>query len=119
MRTELLEKLRRLGITQVNASYSGYGDSGNVDYLDLRPAKDLSEFIDYIPHPWKANETMARSVEDQIKEFLWSVAYDQNPGFENNDGGQGDIGWNITNDKITLDHSYNYTETVSEPTVEL
>ena len=118
-RQKLLEHLRSKNVTQVDASYSGYGDSGNVDYLQLTPPVDTSEFLEQVPHPWVAGQMMTRTLHTALSDFFWSLAYDNNPGFENNDGGQGEIVWDITADKITLDHSYNITETISEPTVEL
>lgn len=119
MRPNLLKVLREKNVTKVDCSYSGYGDSGNVDYLQLTPPVDTSEILGTIPHPWKEGEFMPRTLDNALRDFLWSLAYDNNPGFENNDGGQGEIVWDITADKITLDHSYNITETISEPTVEL
>lgn len=118
-RPMLLNLLRVMNVTQVEANYSGYGDSGNVDYLATTPPIDMNFTIHTLPHPWKEGETMNQTLDFALRELFWRLAYDNNPGFENNDGGQGEVVWDVVNDKITLDHSYNVVETISEPTVEL
>lgn len=119
MRAELLSKLRELGAVTVQANYSGYGDSGNVDHLDVTPPIDLNTMMSDIPHPWHPGQTMTRTLDYALREFIWTLAYNNNPGFENNDGGQGEVTWDVQTDKISLDHSYFVTETIDEPTVEL
>lgn len=120
MRTELLTKLRELKIEKVDCSYYGYGDSGNVDTVTTTPAINLESVqMPPMPHPWRADQMMERTLGAALNDFFWTLAYNAYPGFENNDGGQGEVVWDITTDKIMLDHSYNYTETISEPTVEL
>lgn len=118
-RPNLLKLLREKNVTQVDANYSGYGDSGQVDYLATTPPVDLTRIIETMPHPWVTGETLRLSLDTALREMIWTLAYDNNPGFENNDGGQGEFVWDVVNDKITLDHSYNVVETISEPTVEL
>jgi hypothetical protein len=119
MRTELLSKLRELGVVTVNASYSGYGDSGQVEHLETIPPVPLNMMLSEVPHPWKPEETMTRNLDYALRELVWTLAYNNSPGFENNEGGQGEVVWDITTDKILLDHSYNVSESISEPTVEL
>ncbi|MEM8572712.1 MAG: DUF6878 family protein [Pseudomonadota bacterium] len=93
-RAELIAALRALGVTEVIADYEGYGDSGNVEDLTLQP-NDVT-----------LNEDLSRKLED----FAWSVAYNQHPGFENNEGGYGTLTWDITADSITLDHADRFVE---------
>ncbi|GFE67224.1 DUF6878 family protein [Litoreibacter roseus] len=93
-RAELIAALRALGVTEVIAEYEGYGDSGNVEDITLQPNEVT------------LNEALSRQLED----FAWSVAYNQHPGFENNEGGYGTLTWDISADSITLDHADRYVE---------
>ena len=93
-RVELLAQLRALGISEVTAEYEGYGDSGNVEDVNVQPAEV------------KLPEALVTAVGD----FAWSLAYHYHPGFENNEGGYGTLTWDIARDSITLDHSDRYVE---------
>ncbi len=93
-RAELPTLLRAAGVTEVIAEYEGYGDSSNVEDMALQP-NDLS-----------LEEDFRRKLED----FAWSLAYNQHPGFENNEGGYGTLTWDIAADSITLDHADRYVE---------
>ncbi len=88
-RDELLGKLRAAGFTQIEATYDGYGDSGDVNEI---------------------TDGMERDLERDVSSFVWDFAYSRHPGFENNQGGQGVLTWDIAADKITLDHGDNYVE---------
>lgn len=38
------------------------------------------------------------------------MAYALHPGFENNEGAQGEFEWDVTEDKINIEHREFYTE---------
>ena len=94
-RARLLAALRALGVASLEADYDGYGDSGNV------------EAIRTVPEVAKADEM------EGLADFLWSVAYAEHPGFENNKGGGGTVTWDVAADRIDLDHYDNFVERVS------
>lgn len=93
-RSRLLAELSRLGVRSLEATYDGYGDSGNVEDITAEPA---------VP---KVDETPG------LADFLWSVAYGEHPGFENNEGGDGTVTWDLVTDRIDLDHHDNVVERV-------
>ncbi len=119
LRKQLAAKLKELGATHVSVTYSGYGDSGQIDYVSTTPNVDRSGDFDVTTHPWYPNQTVQRTIDDALTDFLWSLIDKHYGGYENNDGGQGEIEWNVVEDLITLDHSWNITTTESEPTLEL
>ena len=88
-RNELLERLRTAKIGKVEAQYDGYGDSGGVNQI---------------------TGGMEDRLEEAVSSFVWDFAYGRHPGFENGEGGQGTLNWDITTDRITLDHGDNYIE---------
>lgn len=118
MREKLLAKLRELGVTQVDIEYSGYGDSGQVEDVVTTPAVDLVQNFDEHPHPWNG-QVMTRSLKQALEDWAWELAYSNFPGFENNEGGQGTINWDIAADKVTLDHGWNIMEVDHAPTMVL
>ena len=94
-RSELLPQLRALGITEVTAEYEGYGDSGNVEDVVVSP--------DTI--------TLTEDLRRRVEDFGWDFAYALSPGFENNEGGYGELTWALEADKIDVSHSNRYIET--------
>ena len=100
-RARLLAELRALGATELEAEYDGYGDSGNVEAITTVP--DLPK-VDAVPG---------------LADFLWSVAYGEHPGFENDEGGGGTVTWDLVADRIDLDHYENVVERVSSQSEDL
>lgn len=94
VRSALLSQLRALGITEVTAEYEGYGDSGNVEDIMLQPTEIA------IPP----------ELSSQLDDFAWAFAYQQHPGFENNEGGYGTLTWDLSKDSIDLDHADRFVE---------
>ncbi|WP_371158359.1 DUF6878 family protein [Jannaschia sp. 2305UL9-9] len=94
-RTRLLAALRALGVASLEADYDGYGDSGNVEAIRAEP------------------EVAKVDEMEGLADFLWSVAYAEHPGFENNEGGGGTVTWDVAVDRIDLDHYDNVVERIS------
>ena len=93
-RAALLADLRALGVTEIEGRYDGYGDSGNSEYVGCSPS----------------TVEIDTALIQNIQNFIWDMAYIQSPGFENNDGGEGELTWNIETDKIAIEHANFYTE---------
>ena len=93
-RAALLALLRGQGVAEVAAQYDGYGDSGNVEDIQMTPAAPALD----------------AGVEERLRDFLWSMAYALHPGFENNDGADGEITWDLASDKMTIDHRERFTD---------
>ncbi len=94
-RVALLSELRAVGVTKIEVQYEGYGDSGNIEDVVVTP--------DTI----SLSEELRRRVED----FGWDFAYALSPGFENNEGGYGELTWSLEADKIDVSHSNRYIAT--------
>lgn len=92
-RSALLETLRALVLTDelknpVIVQYEGYGDNGGF-------------------------EDVPDNIPDEVEDFLWDLLNSQEGGWENNDGGRGDIKWDVNTDEISIDHTQYYTESQS------
>ena len=96
VRAALLAQLRALGVTEVTAEYEGYGDSGNVEDITLQPS----------------GIALPSELSSQLEDFVWAFAYQQHPGFENNEGGYGTLTWDLTKDSMDLDHADRYIESI-------
>ena len=94
-RAALLTELRALGATGIEVQYEGYGDSGNVEEVVVTP--------DTI--------TLTEELRRRVEDFGWDFAYALSPGFENNEGGYGELTWALETDKIDVSHSNRYIET--------
>ena len=92
-RGALLVVLRGKGVTRVEAPYDGYGDSGNVGEIAIAP-----EGVDI------------DDLNTRLQNFIWGMAYDLHPGFETNDGAEGTVTWDVTADRIDIDHASFYTD---------
>lgn len=96
--SEILPRLRALGVLRVRVDYSGYGDDGAIDSIDFDGAGDQAIDIE------KADPALVGDLRDAIYTFLPD-------GFEIGDGGQGDLTIDVVTGKVTLDHGENYTDT--------
>ena len=52
-----------------------------------------------------------RAVKEALRLGNAAIAYQQSPGFENNEGGFGTLTWDLGTDTIMLEHSNRYMET--------
>jgi hypothetical protein len=98
LRTHILPSLLAAGVANVEAAYSGYGDSGAIDGVQYRDRAGVRVEREKIPAG--------------LKEQLESVLYEFLPaGFESNDGSQGTLTLDVQTGRLTLQHQENYTET--------
>jgi hypothetical protein len=98
LRDEILPAFLPYGVANIEAAYSGYGDSGAIDGVQYRDKSGLRVERNAIPG------TLTEKLENCIYEFLPA-------GFEINDGGQGTLMIDTQTAKVTIQHQENYTET--------
>jgi len=94
-RTTMLGVLREAGVTQIEASYDGYGDSGNVNDVIIEPK----------------GTKLGAEQDKNLEDFLWGIPYSLHPGFEINEGGYGEVVWDVLEDKIDVSHSDRFVDT--------
>ncbi len=98
LRTDILPALAKHRVANIEAAYSGYGDSGAIDGIQYRDEAGVRVDRTTLPAP------VVEQLENVLYEFLPS-------GFEINDGGQGTLTLDTQTAKVTLAHQENYTET--------
>jgi len=98
LRTDILPALRNHRVANIEAAYSGYGDSGAIDGLQFRDS--AGQRVERASLP----KDVIEPLENCVYEFLPA-------GFEINDGGQGTLTIDTQTAKVTIQHQENYTET--------
>jgi hypothetical protein len=95
-KSALIEKLAAQSVTQVVATYSGSGDSGEIDEVRVEPEKTL-------------DGQLARDLED----FLSDIVDLYHSGFEIDSGGGGTITIDVAANSAKLE-AYDYVETTED-----
>ena len=98
LRTEIIPSLAKHRVANIEAAYSGYGDSGAIDGIQYRDEAGVRVERTTLPTP------LVEQLENVLYEFLPA-------GFEINDGSQGTLTLDVRTAKVTLAHQENYTET--------
>ena len=103
------------GITTIHAEYHGFADEGMFDGIsyepqltDKRKIADMQKLIDN-PPSHRPNEENTKIVT--VSNFLFAIVAQKFPGFENEEGGQGELTWNIEKDEININHEQNVVMT--------
>lgn len=126
----VFDALRAAGISGAWISYSGGGDCGQVDSVEFEPAsarkenkttsatvtlrETTSRFVSN-EEGWQETD---REAEQTLQQAVVQLAYDMLDahvgGWENNEGGQGEVKLLVENDKIVLHHEQNVVHIESE-----
>ena len=85
-------------VANIEAAYSGYGDSGAIDGLQFRDA--AGQRVDRASVP----QDVIEQLENCVYEFLPA-------GFEIDDGSQGTLTLDVATGRASIQHQENYTET--------
>jgi len=105
-RDMLMNYLDSIGVKRLVVHYSGSGDSGQTDDYTVEP-KNRSELLDEM---FEEKSTLKEALDD----FTWSEIENHEGGFYNNDGGYGEIIFDVKEKTITMAHNNYITETVYE-----
>jgi hypothetical protein len=112
----LLDALRPLGITGVEVTFDGYGDSGQLDepsFANATGAVDppVSEIeIQSVLYDGSGIDTARVSITEAIEQICYDLLGEHHAGWENNDGAYGDFVFDVTADAIAYTHNSRYTE---------
>ena len=98
LRSQILPRLVQHRVANIEAAYSGYGDSGAIDGIQYRDEAGVRVDQTTLPAP------VIEQLENVLYEFLPA-------GFEINDGSQGTLTLDVRTAKVTLTHQENYTDT--------
>lgn len=90
-RSELVEKMLKANVTSVDITFSGSGDSGCIEEIAVRYAGEKPDDL-YKRVDTPEQEALRKEIEDWADTYLEGTGVD----WYNNDGGQGEIEFDLT-----------------------
>jgi hypothetical protein len=111
----LFEALAAAGITLVVVSFDGYGDSGQIENVEVKAGDTVVPMpegtIEIAEAMWDQPEPnhTSLSIADAIERLVYDLLNDTHGGWENNDGGYGDFTFDVAERTITLEYNERYT----------
>lgn len=127
-RTVLLDALRAAGAATAVISYSGYGDSGNANEIQILDAGGqavtgdqtvslMREDARYVDGQWQSTHALTdMSLRDALDAFGDRAVSLHHPGFENNEGGDGEITFDCIAGTVCMAHRGHYVEHIHTDT---
>jgi hypothetical protein len=93
-KNSIIPKLLELGVTKLTVHYSGSGDEGSVDGIDVEP-EGLA-----LPH----------ELEEQVGDLADEFLYAEHGSWGDGDGATGTIVFDPGEDKIINEHGWYFTD---------
>jgi len=115
----LFTALSTAGITSVDVSFDGYGDSGQIESIDAKadgadvPLPETTVTLTMIG--WRDTDPTERrmSVHDAIEHFAYDCLAQTHGGWENNEGAFGTFVFDVADQSITLDYNQRFEDVES------
>ena len=114
-KTALFQALSAAGVTLVIVSFDGYGDSGQIENVEVKAGDTVVAMpectIEIAEAAWdqaEPNRTTI-SIAEVIERLVYDLLTDTHCGWENNDGAYGDFTFDVAERTITLDYNERYT----------
>jgi hypothetical protein len=126
-RAALLPILAQAGIATVTLRYDGEGDSGGIEEIYAQGLQDGTQYQQTLPLPsvdvtfvtltydgdiW----TETRSLIDALEAWGMDLIDIEYSGWENNDGGYGEVSINVDTGSIMVSHNQRYMDVTSSQT---
>lgn len=115
-KSALFSVLSAAGITRVDVTFDGYGDSGQIECIDAKanatdaPLPDGTVTLAIIG--WRDSEHTERtmSVREAIEHFAYDCLAQTHGGWENNQGAFGTFLFDVADQSITLDYNQRFED---------
>jgi hypothetical protein len=109
----LFDALEAAGIATVAVSFDGYGDSGQIENIEVQGTTTcLPETqIEIVRAVWGKTEPERSiiSLADALERVVYDCLEQTHCGWEDNEGAYGEFTFDVLNRKITLDYNERYT----------
>jgi hypothetical protein len=111
----LFDALAAAGVTHVVVSFDGYGDSGQIENIEVKagdaivamPAGEAE--IARVAWDQAEPERSLVCIADAIERLVYDVLEETHSGWEDNDGAYGDLTFDVAERTVTLDYNERYT----------
>ena len=90
----IIPKLNELGVTKLTVNYSGSGDEGSIDGIDVEPE----------------GLTIPNELEEQISDLTDEFLYSEHGSWGDGDGGTGTIVIDPVEGKVINEHGWYFTD---------
>ena len=116
-KTVLFDALDDAGIATVTVEFEGSGDSGQMEKPCARTADDTiislpSHSAEFEQVYWSHGlQKESMTIAEAVEIMAWRLLGHSHGGWENDDGGFGEVTFNVADRMITLDFNERYTET--------
>jgi hypothetical protein len=105
----LFAALAAAGVTRVVVTFDGYGDSGQIENVEVQGAAALPDTsIIFMVPLWQSEDAERRELPlaTAIEELTYDCLSDHHDGWENNEGAFGDLTFDVAAGTIALDFNY-------------
>jgi hypothetical protein len=93
-KNSIIPKLTELGVTKLTVHYSGSGDEGSIDEIDVEPE----------------GLTLPHELEEQISDLADEFLYSEHGSWGDGDGATGTIVFDPVEGKIINEHGWYFTD---------
>jgi hypothetical protein len=111
----LFNALAAAGIETVTVLFDGYGDSGQIERIDVEPGEGTillpSDRIEIARRIWESPEIerQALTVQEAVETLVYDFLRQTHGGWEINDGAYGEFTFDVADRTIRLDYNERYT----------
>lgn len=115
----LFSVLSAAGITSIDVSFDGYGDSGQIESIDAKadaadaPLPEATVTLRIIG--WRDTDPTERTlpIREAIEHFVYDCLGQTHGGWENNEGAFGTFVFDVADQSITLDYNQRFEDVES------
>ncbi|WP_282129205.1 DUF6878 family protein [Roseobacter litoralis] len=115
----LFRVLSAAGITSIDVSFDGYGDSGQIESIDAKadaadaPLPEATVTLRIIG--WRGTDPTERTmpIREAIEHFAYDCLAQTHGGWENNEGAFGTFVFDVADQSITLDYNQRFEDVES------
>ena len=107
----LFDALAQAGITSVEVTFDGYGDSGQIEDITAKAGdKDVAlpaVSLEIAHAEWGSADIVrvTHSMKDAIEQIAYDFLRETHEGWENNEGAYGDFHFDVNDRTITLNYN--------------
>jgi hypothetical protein len=111
----LFDVLAAAGIETITVIFDGYGDSGQIERMDVEPGQGTtllpSDRIEIARTIWESPETERQTltVREAVETLVYDFLRQAHDGWENSDGAYGEFTFDVAERTIKLDYNERYT----------
>lgn len=115
----LFSVLSAAGITSIDVSFDGYGDSGQIESIDAKADQadtSLPEAtVNLTLIGWRDTDPTERTmpIRQAIEHFAYDCLAQTHGGWENNEGAFGTFVFDVADQSITLDYNQRFEDVTS------